>query len=214
MYTTPSLGSRALDRARERVEPDAEALRLAAFLFFFFFAAPVWRGALLRARVVVFFFFFFAAMAFPSILAVSVTEQSSGRQRAHHGSRPGMLPGSRMPRASHPTPAPTEPPGPFDGPSWIDRWLLPFVREPTLWPVLLVVVLHVVAFVAPMLLLWLRDGRTGALAGLLPVVALSGAGAWLELRSRERAGALCGVIAATWLLSAGAAIVADRAGIF
>jgi hypothetical protein len=105
-------------------------------------------------------------------------------------------------------------PDPFDGPSWIDRWLLPFVREPTLWPVLLVLLLHGAAFLAPLLLLLLRDGEASALVGLLPAVALSGAGVWAELRARRRAGALSGVVAATWLLGAGAAVVADRTGIF
>jgi hypothetical protein len=80
--------------------------------------------------------------------------------------------------------------------------------------VLLVLVLHGAAFLAPLLLLLLRDRETSALVGLLPTAALSGAGVWAELRSRQRAGALSYVIAATWLLGALAAVVADRAGIF
>jgi hypothetical protein len=38
------------------------------------------------------------------------------------------------------------------GELWVDRWILPAVRESTLFPLLLVVVGHVVAFIAPALL--------------------------------------------------------------
>ena len=44
---------------------------------------------------------------------------------------------------------------------WVDRFILPFVRESTLWPVLIVLVAHVVAFVAPALLFAVVADRTG-----------------------------------------------------
>lgn len=98
---------------------------------------------------------------------------------------------------------------PFEAPSRVDRWVLVFVREPTLWPVLVVLIGHAVALLAPLLLWALRDGRSGPLVllSLLGAGSLSGV-AW-ELR-RRGPGALTGLLASTWLLSAGAAWLANR----
>lgn len=111
---------------------------------------------------------------------------------------------------------PTEPPAEstFDGPHWVDRWILPFVREPTLWPVLVVVIGHAIALAAPLLLLAVRDGSGGAAASLALLGLASLAIALLELRRRGRLGPLAGLLLTTWLLSAAAAWAADRFGIF
>lgn len=98
---------------------------------------------------------------------------------------------------------------PFEGPTWVDRFVLVFVREPTLWPVLVVVVGHAIAFLAPLFLWSLRDRGTTAIVTLVVLVGLSGtAGRW-ELQ-RRGPGALTGLLASTWVLSAAAAWVADH----
>ena len=104
------------------------------------------------------------------------------------------------------------PPDPFASPSKVDRWLLVFVRESTLWPVLLVLVGHAVALVAPLLLWAGRDGESGPAwtLGLLALPCAYGI-AW-ELKSRGP-GALTGLILSTWGLSVAAAIAADRYGL-
>ena len=48
------------------------------------------------------------------------------------------------------------------GELWVDRWILPALRELTLLPLVLVVVGHVVAFVAPTLIFAMRDRSIGA----------------------------------------------------
>jgi hypothetical protein len=101
------------------------------------------------------------------------------------------------------------PPDPFAGPSRVDRWLLVFVREPTLWPVLLVVIGHAIALLAPLLLWAIRDGQRGpgwtlALLALPCVAGIS----W-ELRDRGP-GALTGLLFSTWALSVAAAIASDH----
>jgi hypothetical protein len=113
----------------------------------------------------------------------------------------------------------SEPPGPLaandSGYSpWAERWLLPFVRDSTLWPVLLVVIAHAAAFLAPALLLALRDRRIPAQAALLLLAAFTINGVWGEIRRRGRVGALNVVVLCIWLLSAVLAVVADRYGIF
>jgi hypothetical protein len=114
-----------------------------------------------------------------------------------------------------PAPAP-EPGGPRapEGASRLERWVLPYLREPTLWPVLLVVMGHAAAFLAPMMLLGLRDRRGPALAALLGAAGLTGAGVRAESRAVGRPGAFSVALAATWLLAAGAAVAAHRYKIF
>lgn len=105
-------------------------------------------------------------------------------------------------------------PDPFRGPAWSDRWILPFVREPTLWPVLLVLVAHVVVFLAPLLLLALRDGHGGARVTLAVTALASAWAAAGEWRRRGRPGALGALLGVLWILSGAGALLAHRAGLF
>ncbi len=112
-----------------------------------------------------------------------------------------------------PEPADAEPGSRGYGP-WVERWLLPFVYEPTLWPILLVLIGHAAAFGTALILLAVRDRNPAALLalalcafGTLQVVRY-------ELACRGRPAALCGVLAASWLVSGALAIVADHYGVF
>jgi hypothetical protein len=40
---------------------------------------------------------------------------------------------------------------------FVDRWLLPYVEDSALWPVLIVLLAHVAAFVTPVTLFAIRD---------------------------------------------------------
>ena len=97
---------------------------------------------------------------------------------------------------------------------WIERWVLYWVRESTLWPVLVVMVGHVVALGAPLMIWSVRDGSWASAATLAGLAALSAAGVRTEIRARQRPGALTGLVLASWLLTAGGAWLADRTGIF
>ena len=88
------------------------------------------------------------------------------------------------------------------------------MREPLLWPVAFVIVAHAVAFLAPVLLLALRDRRIAALGALAGILVLSGSAARAELTRLHRPGVVCGLLAATWVLAVAAAVVAHRTGIF
>lgn len=111
----------------------------------------------------------------------------------------------------------TRPPPPETDDSHLpfaERWIAPFVREPLLWPVGIVLIAHAVAFLAPVLLLALRDRRFGALGALTGIVVLSGAAARAELARLHRPGVVCGLLAATWACAVAAAVLAHRTGIF
>ncbi|MEE9608958.1 MAG: hypothetical protein V3U03_14560 [Myxococcota bacterium] len=98
--------------------------------------------------------------------------------------------------------------------AWCERTALLFVHEPTLWPVLMVLIGHFAALVAPLLLLGLRDGHGGAQGAVAALGALTALGLRGELRRRGRPGALGALALGTWLLTGAAAFAADRYGIF
>ncbi len=102
---------------------------------------------------------------------------------------------------------------PFDRPHWLDRYVLVFVRESTLWPVALVVIGHAVAFLGPLMLWSVRDGQRLATVTLVLLALLSLAAMAWELR-RRGPGALNGLLGSTWALSVAAAVIADRHGFF
>ncbi|MDJ0851289.1 MAG: hypothetical protein QNK04_23190 [Myxococcota bacterium] len=102
---------------------------------------------------------------------------------------------------------------PFERRHWVDRFVLVFVRESTLWPVALVVIGHAIAFLGPLMLWSVRDGLRLATVTLVLLVLLSLAAMAWELR-RAGPGALTGLLASTWALSLAAAVVADRYGLF
>ncbi|HEX5068555.1 MAG TPA: hypothetical protein VFY49_20715 [Myxococcota bacterium] len=95
-----------------------------------------------------------------------------------------------------------------------ERWVAPFVREPLLWPVALVIIAHAVAFLAPVLLLGLRDRRISALGALAGILVLSGSAVRAELARRHKPGVVCGILGVIWIFAIATAFVADRTGIF
>jgi hypothetical protein len=97
---------------------------------------------------------------------------------------------------------------------WVDRFILPFVRESTLWPVLIVLIAHAVAFLGPAMLFALRDGSRHSAAVLMLLLALSALVVRFEWRRDHRLAALSAVTAITWVSSAGFAWISDRTGIF
>lgn len=86
-------------------------------------------------------------------------------------------------------------------PVWVERWVLPFVRDLGLWPVLAAVVGHFAVVLAP-LLLWVFRGRNPFGAVLLLAVGwLSGQVVMMDVRALRRPGALTVVLALTWALA-------------
>lgn len=100
------------------------------------------------------------------------------------------------------------------GELWVDRWILPAVRESTLFPLLLVVIGHVVAFVAPALLFAVRDRQIGARLAVLALAVLTFGCVRFEFRRHRRPDLLSAILLATWLASGAAAWACDRYGLF
>jgi uncharacterized membrane protein YhaH (DUF805 family) len=81
----------------------------------------------------------------------------------------------------------------------LETWLRPFVDEPTLWPVLAVVLLTLATFGAALVILALHDRSRAAMAALALLLVLSGRGLVPAVR-RRRLGALEALLVALWAL--------------
>jgi hypothetical protein len=103
-------------------------------------------------------------------------------------------------------------PGPM-WPAWFEQWVLPYLREPVLWPVLLAVMGHVVLVVTALeLAVWrVRSIESGV---VLLALALGSAGATLfEVRRSGRPGPVTVTLALSWAASVGGAWLAERTGV-
>lgn len=98
-------------------------------------------------------------------------------------------------------------------PNWVRQWVLPFVEEAGLAPVLAAMLGHTMVIIGPLLL---TLGR-GGVAASLPLTVLVMGSVWLVQTEREendgRSGNVAVVVALTWSLSLGFAVLAGRTGI-
>ncbi len=114
-----------------------------------------------------------------------------------------------MSEADEPTPA-TE-----DAPAQdaIDRWVMPYVRDSSLWPVLLVVMAHVVAFIAPVALFAIRDRHVPAMIALAGTAYLTFGVVRYDISRSRRPAALSLIMLIIWATSFAAAYYGGAAGL-
>jgi len=96
----------------------------------------------------------------------------------------------------------------------VERFILPYFTDSTLWPVTIVLLTALSMFGATILLLAVGERNLFAVAALLILAAGSVEGVVREVRRRRRIGAVSKLILAVWLLSALVAGVALRYGLF
>jgi hypothetical protein len=95
-------------------------------------------------------------------------------------------------------------------PPFAERWILPYVRIPALFPVVLAIVGHVVVFAALLVLNTWRDRNPFAAAGLLLLVAGTVRVVVAEWRRLRRTGPLVTWLLAAWALTGGLVALALR----
>ena len=100
------------------------------------------------------------------------------------------------------------------GELWVDRWILPALRDTALLPIVLVVAGHLVAFVAPMLIFALRDRKIGAQMAVLGLMVLTYGCVRFEIRRHGRPGLLSGWIGGTWIAALAAGWVCNHYSLF
>ena len=89
-----------------------------------------------------------------------------------------------------------------------------FVKEQTMWPILVVVLGHLAAFLASALLLGARDRMPASMVALLGLSLGSLELVRVERTGRGRFGVMTGLVIATWVMGIAMAIAADRMGAF
>src|SRR5262245_4044272 len=96
---------------------------------------------------------------------------------------------------------------------FVEHVVTPFVRDPMLWPILLVFILHAVAGLSFALVLALRERKVAAVLAVTLAILMTWNGVRVELHVRHRPAALCVILTLTWLLSAAVAMASVRYGI-
>ncbi len=98
-------------------------------------------------------------------------------------------------------------------PEFVRTWVLPYIKEPTLWPVLIAVLGHVVLLIALDLLAVYRSGDAGAV--IMLALMLAGT-VYLVQRELRIVGGIAGVsitLVGSWLASVAAAVGAEWSGV-
>ena len=95
-------------------------------------------------------------------------------------------------------------------PSGVDLWIMPYLTDSSLWAVLIVLIIHVAAFVAPLVLYAVRDRRMGPGAATAIVVFLTLRGFYWERKTRKKFGAISWLIVTCWITSFVVAYFGDR----
>ena len=98
--------------------------------------------------------------------------------------------------------------------SWVDRFVLVFLRESSLWPILFVIVGHIVVFAAPVLILAVRERRVSAMAALLLLGVMSFNIVRFDVGREGRPASLSKLVAITWAIVFAVAWISHRTGIF
>lgn len=98
-------------------------------------------------------------------------------------------------------------------PEWVEKWVLPYLGETALWPVLIAVIGHVVALLTLVVLTAWREPLPIGAFGLGLMLVITSRLAWVEIRFYKRPGAMSGFIALCWALSFGGAIFAEHTGL-
>ncbi len=126
------------------------------------------------------------------------------------------MPPLREVPGSDPDPQPTPPVDPRaeDDPRGVDLWIMPYIEDSTLRPVLIVVMAHVVAFASPVVLLAVRDRSPGPIFATLILLGLTARGFRFEKNARGKFGAISWILVATWIFTGIAAYFANDMGIF
>jgi hypothetical protein len=118
--------------------------------------------------------------------------------------------GLRLIRPDDEPPPPTQVGG---WPPFVEQWLLPYLREPSLWPVALAVLGHVVVVLVPLMLAVARVGSTGAGVALAGMGLASLAPMRWEWVSERGFGRATVTIVLVWCSSAAVAWAAGRSGL-
>lgn len=98
-------------------------------------------------------------------------------------------------------------------PDWVEEWVIPYMEEPFLWPVLVAILGHIVILLAFLLVGAWREGISPPLAGIAALGVVSVGLVNAEVRYRRRPGAVAITVVLTWLVSAGVAAVGGHYGL-
>jgi len=107
---------------------------------------------------------------------------------------------------------PEDEPTPSAWPPFLAQWVVPYLKEPSLWPVAMALLGHVVVVLAPLMLMVKRSGSWWAGAGLCVAAAVSAWAVRCEWLDDGGPRSVAVATACVWLLSVAAAWYGGNAG--
>lgn len=107
---------------------------------------------------------------------------------------------------------PVDPPGAW--PVWVETWILPYVDDFALWPVLVALLGHVLVVMVPLEIALVRGPSMAAAAVLAAMLAATGELVRMEWKARGRPGLLTAIGVGMWTVSVPCAYYAGLYGIF
>lgn len=98
-------------------------------------------------------------------------------------------------------------------PAWVEQWILPYVEEMTLWPVLVAVLGHVLVVLVPLELAFVRGPSLAAAAVLAVLLVATFELVRMEIRALGRPRWLSVIGVGMWIASVPCAYYAGTIGI-
>ena len=104
-------------------------------------------------------------------------------------------------------------PAPAAWPPWVQDWILPYLDDSILWPVLFALLGHVLLIIVPFLLQVWRYANPGA--GIILVILMFGSGhlVHMELQAIGKPRGLTAVLVLMWLAALPCAWFAETTGV-
>ena len=98
-------------------------------------------------------------------------------------------------------------------PAWVEQWILPYLEDMSLWPVLVAVLGHVLVVLVPLELAFVRGPNLAALAVLSVLLVVTAEVVRMELRALGRPRWLTLIAVGMWAASVPCAYYAGTTGI-
>lgn len=98
-------------------------------------------------------------------------------------------------------------------PAWVEQWILPYLEDMSLWPVLVAVLGHVLVVLVPLELAFVRGPSLAAAAVLSVLLVVTFEMVRMEIRALRRPGWLTAIGIGMWVASVPCAYYAGSTGI-
>lgn len=103
---------------------------------------------------------------------------------------------------------------PDDYSEWVETWVLPYIDDWSLWPVLVALLGHVAVMISPLVLMAWRTMHPAVFMVVFVLLSISGHIIITERRIRGHLGGITAAVVLLWTMACTLAGVAEWTGVF